>query len=76
MFGGRKTKAGSGGGLTVRVCLQRREGAGSVSSCFSKLQGPGSPLQGRAPLLPARHWRWPPERRRPTPAPGLSGGNG
>nr|EAL24219.1 hypothetical gene supported by BC025338 [Homo sapiens] len=60
MFGGRKTKAGSGGGLTVRVCLQRREGAGSVSSCFSKLQGPGSPLQGRAPLLPARHWRWPP----------------
>ncbi|XP_063523512.1 uncharacterized protein LOC129040675 isoform X2 [Pongo pygmaeus] len=60
MFGGRKTKAGSGGGLTVRVCLRRREGAGSVSSCFSKLQGPGSPLQGRAPSLPAQPWRWPP----------------
>lgn len=53
-FGGRKTKAGSGGGLTVRVCLRRREGAISISSCFSKLQGPGSPRRAD-PLLPAQH---------------------
>lgn len=52
-FGGRKTKAGSGGGLTVRVCLRRREGAISISSCFSKLQGLGSPSRA-GPSLPVQ----------------------
>lgn len=60
-FGGRKTKAGSGGGLTVRVCLRRREGAFSISSCcFSKLQGLGSPRRAGPFRSPSSVWRWPP----------------
>lgn len=53
-FGGRKTKAGSGGSLTVRVCLRRRrEGAVSISSCFSKLEGLGCPRRA-GPRSPAQ----------------------
>lgn len=49
-FEGRKTKAGSGGGLTVRACLRRREGDFFffpsllvVSPKFQGLPYPGGP---------------------------------
>ncbi|XP_011937632.1 PREDICTED: WAS protein family homolog 1-like isoform X2 [Cercocebus atys] len=77
MFGGRKTKAGSGGGLTVRVCLQRREGARFSLFLFFQISRSRQPSARPGPVAPRTAFGGGhPERRRPTPAPGLSGGNG
>lgn len=71
MFGGRKTKAGSGGGLTVRARVSPQKGGRWFqSSCFSKLQGLGRPRRGRRGRVapPRSLWRWPTRReagRRP-----------
>lgn len=61
MFGGRKTKAGSGGGLTVRVCLCRREeGSGPNLLVFPNFKVQAA-LGGAGPgRSPRSAWRWPP----------------
>lgn len=58
-FGGRKTKAGSGGGLTVRVSAEK---GGTHFNLFLFFQTSRSrqPSQGRPGRCPRSIWRWPP----------------
>lgn len=59
-FGGRKTKAGSGGGLTVRVSAEKGGSHFNLFFLFFQTSRSRQPSQGRPDRSPRSIWRWPP----------------